>query len=213
MDKLELIPTNEPLSHRVAESVRGVAAGVNAAKVVGAAGTLFEAGGKHVLSESAKQAVRTAAHAGAARALTAASEPLFAPVAMLGKAPVAALTEGAAATTVKAAAKTLGRTAATAAAKEIAKGAGKAAGIGFAVDGAVATVEAVMAVKKGTLDKKAAVKHVAKEATTGGLATGAGVLLGAGLVALTGGVAAPVVFAVSALGAIGTKRILRRVVG
>ena len=80
------------------------------------------------------------------------------------------------------------------------------------LDGAVAGVEAIIAVRNGSTDKKSAVIHVAKEATTGAIATGAGVLLGAGLVALTGGIAAPVVFAVGALGSIGTKRLLRRVV-
>ena len=80
------------------------------------------------------------------------------------------------------------------------------------IDGAVASFEAIVAVRNGSSDKKTAVKHVAKEATTGAIARGAGVLLGAGLVALTGGIAAPVVFAVGALGSIGTKRLLRRLV-
>ena len=78
------------------------------------------------------------------------------------------------------------------------------------VDGAFATVESVVRVRAGTMDKNEAVSHVVKEAATGAAATGAGVLLGAGLVALTGGVAAPVVFAVGALGSIGAKRALRR---
>ena len=47
--------------------------------------------------------------------------------------------------------------------------------------------------------------------TASSVATGTGVLLGAGLVALTGGVATPVVFAVGAIGALGTKRALRYV--
>jgi hypothetical protein len=96
------------------------------------------------------------------------------------------------------------------AARRIATGAGKAAGIGFVLDGAIATVEGVIAVRNGSMDVDGAMKHVAKEATTGAVATGAGVLLGAGLVALTGGVAAPVAFAVGAVGAIGTKRALLR---
>jgi hypothetical protein len=100
--------------------------------------------------------------------------------------------------------------AARAAGKQILKGAGKAAGIGLVIDGALASVEAVSAVRGGAMDRKQAVTYVATEAATGAVATGAGVLLGAGLVALTGGIAAPVVFATSALGAIGAKRLLRR---
>ena len=100
--------------------------------------------------------------------------------------------------------------AARAAGKEILKGASKAAGLGLVIDGAVASVEAVVAVRSGSMDRKSAAEYVAKEAATGAVATGAGVLLGAGLVALTGGVAAPVVFAVGAIGSIGTKRLLRR---
>ena len=63
------------------------------------------------------------------------------------------------------------------------------------------------------MDRNEAVKHVAKEATTGAIATGAGVLLGTGLVVLTGGVAAPVAFAVGAIGSIGAKRVLKNWIG
>ncbi len=110
-------------------------------------------------------------------------------------------------------ARSVGANAVRVAGKELLKGAGKAAGIGFLFDGAVAGFEAVVAVRNGSSDRASAVKHVAKEATTGAVATGAGVLLGAGLVALTGGVAAPVVFAVGAIGSIGAKQLLRRVIG
>lgn len=61
------------------------------------------------------------------------------------------------------------------------------------------------------MDTRGAATYVAKEAATGAIATGAGVLLGAGFVALTGAMAAPVVFAVGALGSIGMKKLLRRV--
>ena len=96
------------------------------------------------------------------------------------------------------------------AAKQVLKGAGKAAGIGFVIDGAVAGFEAIVALRNGSTDRKTAIRHVATEATTGAIATGTGVLIGASLVALTGGIAAPVVFAVGAVGSIGTKRLLRR---
>lgn len=99
------------------------------------------------------------------------------------------------------------------AARPVLRGASRAAAIGFVVDGAVAGIEAVIAVRNGTTDRDTAMRHVAKEAASGAVATGAGVLAGAALVALTGGIAAPVVFAVSAAGSIGAKRVVRRWLG
>jgi hypothetical protein len=191
------------------DSVRGVISGSGAAKVLAASATLFEAGGKHVLPEATKAAVRGIAERSATRAIAIASGPLFEPVAMLGAKPAPAP----AVSFARGAAKGIGVHATRLAAKEILKGAGKAAGLGFVLDGAIAGVEAIVAVRGGTCDGKTAVKHVAMEATTGAVATGAGVLLGAGLVALTGGLATPVVFAVGALGAVGTKTLLRRLTG
>jgi len=208
------VSSTEPATVRLADSLRAAVAGSHAARLVASSTALFEAGGKHVLSDGAKAAVRGVAERGAARAIAQASGALFEPVAALGAKPIAAVRAAlpASGAVAKAAAKGIGKQAARIAAKEVLKGAGRAAGIGFVVDGAVASIEAIAAVRDGTSDKEAAVKHVAKEATTGALATAAGVLAGAGLVALTGGVATPVVFAVGALSSIGTKRILRRVV-
>lgn len=206
----------------IADSLRAALAGGQAAKLLASGAALFEAGGKHVLSASAQKAVREAAERGASRAIAMATSPVLQGAADLAGKPLAALGTKAgaamgwkssvAATATKELAKGAGRQALRMAGKEVLKGAGKAAGIGFVLDGAVAGFEAVVAVRNGSTDKATAVKHVAKEATTGALATGAGVLLGAGLVALTGGAAAPVVFAVGAVGSIGTKRLLRRLV-
>jgi len=194
------------------DSLRAAIAGGEAARVLVASTTLFEAGGKRLLSEGAKVALRGAVERGATRAIAMVSGPLFEPVAALGAKPAVATASAASASApasiAKAAASGVGKQAARLAAKEVLKGAGKAAGIGFAIDGAIASVEAVAAVRNGSADVKTAVKHVAKEASTGAIATGAGVLLGAGLVAVTGGLATPVVFVVGAVGAIGTKRLL-----
>src|SRR5207247_1753203 len=91
-------------------------------------------------------------------------------------------------------------------------GAVKAAGIGFLIDGAFGAYEGITAHRRGEMTKEQAIAHTAKEASTGAVATGVGVLLAAGFVAVTGGAAAPVVFAVGASGAIGAKQILRRLV-
>jgi hypothetical protein len=221
---------SDPKAVDIADSLRAAFAGGEAAKLLASSAALFEAGGKHVLSESTKQAMRKVAERGAHRAIMVATSPVLGSAidgaAELAAKPLLALgTKAAAAVGVKSAANALGKNgtskalvaaglgkqAMRAAGAQVLKGAGKAAGIGFVLDGAVATFEAVVAVRNGSTDRKTAVKHIATEATTGAIATGAGVLLGAGLVALTGGIAAPVVFAVGALGSIGTKRLLRRV--
>ncbi len=184
----------------IAQALRAAVAGGHAAKLIGSAAAIFEAGGKRLLSPASQSTMRVLAERGAANVLAAATGPLLPP----GLSPAKLIGSGARATAavVKGGARV--------AAREIAKGAGKAAGIGFVIDGAVATVEGVMAMRAGTMDKEQAVKHVVTEAATGAVATGAGVLLGTGLVALTGGAAAPVVFAVGAMGAIGAKRVLKQ---
>jgi hypothetical protein len=188
---------------RLGEALRAAVAGGQAAKLIGSATAIFKAGGNKLLSEAAQSSLRAAVEKGAEKAIATATGALL----PSGLSPAKLIGSGARATT---AVVTGG---ARAAAREIAKGAGKAAGIGFALDGAIATVEGVVAVRAGTMDRNAAVKHVAKEATTGAIATGAGVLLGTGLVALTGGVAAPVAFAVGAIGSIGAKRALKSWIG
>jgi hypothetical protein len=216
--------SSDPTVVNIADSLRAALAGGEAAKLLASSAALFEAGGKHVLSAGAQRAVREVAERGAARAIVMSTGPILESAGALAAKPLIAMTakagaalgvkSGASAGAVagNAVAKGIGKQAMAMAGKQVLKGAGKAAGIGFVLDGAVAGVEAIIAVRNGSTDKKSAAIHVAKEATTGAIATGAGVLLGAGLVALTGGIAAPVVFAVGALGSIGTKRLLRRVV-
>ena len=188
----------------IGDALRAVIAGGGAARVMASSVTLFEAGGKLLLDEGTKSALRTVAERGAESALALAAGPLLGPAAAVAKRPIGLLA------TAGKAARVVGPTAASAAGKELLKGAGRAAGIGLLIDGAVAGVEAIVAVRSGAMDRKDAASYVVKEAATGAVATGTGVLLGASLVALTGGAAAPVVFAVGAVSAIGTKRLLRR---
>lgn len=210
--------TSDDISH-YAHSLRAAIAGGEAAKLIFSSKVLFEAGGKAVLSEGAKLAVREVAERGASRAIAFSTNPILASAGSLAAKPVIAITAKAGAAlglkssasggAASAMAKGVSKQAMRLAGAQVLKGAGKAAGIGFVLDGAIASVEAIVAVRNGSADRRTAAIHVAKEATTGALATGAGVLLGAGIVALTGGLAAPVVFAVGALGSIGTKRLLR----
>jgi hypothetical protein len=214
--------SSDPAVVNIAESLRAALAGGEAAKLIASSAALFEAGGKHMLSAGAQKAVREVAERGAARAIAMTTGPILESAGSLAAKPLIAMTakagaalglkQSAGVAAGSALAKGVGKQAMRMAGKQVLKGAGKAAGIGFVLDGAVAGVEAIIAVRNGSTDKRSAAIHVAKEATTGAIATGAGVLLGAGLVALTGGIGAPVVFAVGALGSIGAKRLLRRVV-
>jgi len=199
----------------MADSLRAAIAGGEAARLLGASVSLFDAGGKYLLSAGTQKVVREVAERGAKGAILLATGPVLESAAGMAKSldgAKAALALGSRTSKGTTLALGAGKQAMRVASKEILKGAGKAAGIGFVIDGAMASLEAVVAVRNGSSDKVTAVKYVVKEATTGALATGAGVLLGATLVALTGGVAAPVVFAVGAIGSIGTKRLLRRLV-
>lgn len=175
-------------TRRVVESLRASVAGEAAVKAATAALAIFRRGGHRALGEGGRAVVRDAAE----RMAKAAAIPALA----------------AAEAAPALAAKGVAIASARVALREIARGTGRAAGIGFVLDAGLATVTAVRSVRAGTMDTKAAARHVALEGATGAVATGAGVLLGAGLVALTGGIAAPVVFAVGALGSTGVKRVL-----
>lgn len=216
MNEADRTLANTPASVGMADSLRAAIAGGEAAKLLATSASLFEAGGKELLSASTQRAVRAVAEKSATGAILMATAPVLESASGLAKGmsgAKAALSLGSkAASGTRAVVMGTGKQAMRVASKEILKGAGKAAGIGFVLDGAVASFEAIMAVRNGSTDKASAVKYVAREATTGAIATGAGVLLGASLVALTGGIAAPIVFAVGAIGSIGTKRLLRRFV-
>ncbi|XYH98236.1 hypothetical protein ACMHYB_00230 [Sorangium sp. So ce1128] len=210
--------------------ILGSIAGSSAVAVRGAAEALFSTAGKGLLDEGAREGLRRAMVENTTAVVDALAPGLSMGAQATAKVIVdqggkqagalvlheaarqagqAALTDGASAV----AAKALAREAMKTAGREVLKGAGKAAGIGFVVDGAFGAYEGVTAYQRGQMTKKEALAHVAQEASTGAVATGAGVLLAAGLVAVTGGAAAPLVFAVGAGGAIGAKQVLRRLIG
>ncbi|WP_437676482.1 hypothetical protein [Sorangium sp. So ce131] len=200
--------------------ILGSVAGSGAVAVRGSAEALFAGAGKGLLDEGAREGLRrvlvdntTAVVDALAPGLSLAREG-GAQAGALGVTEAArqvgqaALAEGA----PVAAARALTREVMKAAGREVLKGAGKAAGIGFVVDGAFGAYAGLTAYQRGEMTKQQALVHTAQEASTGAVATGAGVLLAAGLVAVTGGAAAPIVFAVGAGGAIGAKQLLRRLV-
>ena len=163
----------------------GAIAAAEAMGVHGSARVLYQVGGKNLLTEGAQRALKTAAEKAAVTALDNLS---------------------------RAGSNTLARQAVIQAGQEVGKGIGRASGVGFVLDGLVATAHASNKVRKGEFTPKQALQHVGKEASTGALATGSGVAASAALVALTGGVAIPALVAVSASTAMVTKLGLTRLV-
>lgn len=173
------------------DAARGMAAAREGVMLAKAAASLYEAGGRQILGVSAQAALRGAAERAAGN--------------VLGEGATTLLREGA-----KQVVKTTSREVAKSAARQIMKGVGKAAGLGFAIDGAIATFEAVRAVRRGEMTKPKAIEHVGKEAASGAIATAAGTLACVGLVALTGPVSMPALVVCGAGASLGAKHVLRR---
>jgi hypothetical protein len=167
------------------DAVRAGIAGTRAVAVRAAAKTLFDAGGQRVLPAMVQRAVRGAIEREASRVLAA--------VGVVER----ALEGGAARTAAVQGARVAGR--------QIARGIGTAAAAGAVVDGGWALVQALKRVRAGTMTRRQAAAHVAREAGTGAAATAAGTAAAALLVAVTGGIATPAVFVVAAAASIGAK--------
>jgi hypothetical protein len=176
--------------HRV-DAIRGAVAGSGGASVRAAAQALFDAGGNKVLPVVVQRAVRSTVERQASRLLTGAG--LLEHASAAGR-----LIE-------KSRARTAILHGARAAGRQVFRSVGAAAAVGALVDGGFATVEAVKSVRAGSMTQNQAVVHVAREAGTGALATAAGTATAALLVAMTGGIAAPALFAVAAVVSIGAK--------
>lgn len=207
---------------RFRDALRSRVAGVEAVAVLTAAGALFRAGGHRVLPAGAREVVQEVTGQAAQRFVAAAPKMMLAGTAA---APASAAATGLGASAAPALARAatsmapegallargaLAKTVARAAGREVAKGVGRAAAVGLVLDGVIGGAEAIVAYRRGRITRREAYVHTATEALTGAAATGAGVALAAGAVAVTGGLGAPVVFAVAAAGAIGTKRLLVR---
>ncbi|MCY1069206.1 hypothetical protein OV090_30985 [Nannocystis sp. RBIL2] len=82
--------------------------------------------------------------------------------------------------------------------------------IGLAVDATVGAVKGLLAYQRGEMTGEQACAHAAVEAGTRVVSTSAGVLLAACAVALTGGLAAPVLLTIGKGGAAATRLGLRR---
>jgi hypothetical protein len=167
------------------DALRAGIAGSRAVSIRAAAQALFEAGGRRVLPTAVQSAVRGAVERQAAGLLSA-----------VGVAE-RALEGGAARTVATQGARAAGR--------QIARGITAAAGAGALVDGGFALAHVVPRVRAGSMTRRHAAMHVAREAGTGAAATAAGTAAAALLVAMTGGVAAPALFVVAAAASVGAK--------
>ncbi|HEY8041023.1 MAG TPA: hypothetical protein VIF15_14555 [Polyangiaceae bacterium] len=199
------------------DAIRSGVAGAQGVASRGAAQALFHAGGRRVLPELVQRAVRGAVEREASR--------LMAGFGLLERGAASAAASTTASTAASTAASTTASTAASTAAsavpgtamravaaqgaraagREILRGVTVAAGAGALIDGGWALVQAVRGVRRGTMSRKQAAVHVAREATTGAAATAAGTAAAALLVVVTGGVAAPAVFFVGAAATLSAK--------
>lgn len=179
------------------DALRGSIAGTQGHAVRCASLALFEAGGRAVLPARLQSAVRVAAEGEASRVLAGLG------LLETGGASAVPIFEGGAARVAA------GQTA-RAAGRQVLRNVGAAAGAGALVDGGWALFHAVRAVRRGSMSKREAAAHVAREAATGAAATAAGATAAVLLVALTGGVGAPAVFLVGAAASVGAKAGLDR---
>jgi hypothetical protein len=196
----------------MADGWRTMMAGAAAMATAPAAEALFHAGGKHVLSQPARDIVRSALERGSVQLIERGAPG------MLARSPLGAAPALGVATAARVARSGLavvgrqgGRSLARVAAVQVAGSMGRAAGVGLLIDGGAAAIEATMGVRAGAITKNEAIRHVATEAGTGALASAVGVGAAAAAIALTGGLAAPAVFAIGAGGAIVAKLGLRAV--
>jgi hypothetical protein len=175
------------------DAMRGGVAGMHSVAAREAAHSLFHAGGQTILPVTVQRAVRSAVEGETARVLAG----------------VGMLEAGAAAAAPAATGASVARAAAThtvrMASRHVLRSVSLAAGAGALVDGGWALVHAARCLRRGTMTRREAAIHVAREAGTGAAATAAGTAAAALLVTLTGGVAAPAVFLVGAVAAVGAK--------
>jgi hypothetical protein len=175
--------------------MRGAVAGAEAVGALSGAYLLFEAGGKAVLPSSLQGALRAVLEGEAARVFTGMTPPGLLESGVCAAAQAAPASTG----------RVVAAQAVRAAGRQVLRRVGAAAGAGALIDGGWALVHAVRCVKRGTMTRRQAVQHVAREATTGAAATVAGTAAGVLVVAATGGVAVPAVFLVGAATSLGAK--------
>jgi hypothetical protein len=179
------------------DTLRGTVAGMEGLAARGAAQALFERGGRRVLPAALQQALRSAVESRAARMLGADAGKLLADPG--GTFAVKVVAQRAPALRA-AAGQTLGG-----AGRSVLRGIGASAWAGALIDGGFALFVATRRVRGGTMSRGEAAGHVAREAASGAAATAAGTAAAALVVVLTGGVAAPALFAVGAAASLGAK--------
>jgi hypothetical protein len=174
------------------DAARSALAGAQGVSTRAAANVLFEAGGHTILPATVQTAVRGAVEHEATRWMLQAG--------------IAGARGGAAPAVLEnAAARVVAVTTVEAAGRQIVRALGVSAVVGAAIDGGWALVAATKRVREGTMSRRQAALHVVREAGTGAAAVALGAAASTTLVALTGGVAAPALFAFGAAAAFGAK--------
>lgn len=181
-------------------------AGAEAVARQDAALALYEAGGRHLLSDAARSTLRDGIDRGVRSLLGLPAVDLALEAGVRGARRIA----GSAGTDLVQVggarlAKAVTKDSALAATRSVGAGMGRAAGAALVIDGAIGAFEAVRRYRRGELGAVRAIGHVCRCAAKGAVASAAGVGLGAAAVALTGGLAAPVVFGVGFLGTLGVR--------
>jgi hypothetical protein len=176
------------------DAVRSALAGAQGVGTRGAAQAIFDAGGHAVLPPALQGAVRGAVEREASRWLL-----------KIGLAGDAGARQGSASLFAEGAARAVGAQSVRSATRQIVRALGVSAAAGAVVDGGWALVLAERRVREGSMTRRQAALHVAREAGTGAAAVAVGAAASTAVVALTGGLAAPAVFAVGAVAAFGAK--------
>ena len=190
----------------VAHKMRAGVAGAESVACKAAAEILFETGGKKILTEASKDMLRSSVVEGTEKVLSTVAPELGRKAAgVIGKGGAKTLAKTAGETAVCESGKAVARESAKAASRTILRSAGRAAGLGAIIDGGFGLAEGVYRYSKGEMDAGEACIHAGKEAGKGAAASVAGVALAAGVVALTGGLAVPLVFSIGAGTSIAAK--------
>jgi hypothetical protein len=170
-------------------TLRAMAIGRPVATAAAAAEALFHGGGKELLHEAPRMALRATVEKAASQVAAGSAPALVAQAARFAAQEAQAVAGGpgnGAAAMVQVARGGARGAMVRGAAKAVARSMGRAAGVGGALDGALGAVKAYGLLRRGTIDRKGAAKLVAVEGATGAASAALGVGAVAAVVALTG---------------------------
>ncbi len=179
-------------------TLRAMAIGRPVATAAVAAEALFHGGGKDLLHEVPRAALRASLESAARQVADGTAPALAAQVARFAAKEAHVVPRGAMVTVARGAVV-------RGAAKAVARSMGRAAGVGAALDGALGAVKAYGLLRRGAIDRKGAAKLVAVEGATGAASAALGVGAVALVVALTGPIGFSAALLVAGAASAGSK--------